>query len=192
MKIQQDFVKQSKDYIKLYGFSNETLEKISLEKFNDANYASKIFKNLADFTKFYLQEENKLYLKELNKISIKDKKVSKLIFDAILLKIKLIDKEILSQLLKYIAKNPNKTVISFDSLYRLSDSIWNWLEDNDIDFSYYSKRISLSCIISATMLFYLANDDMIKVENFVLKQLDAISNIAKIKNKFKNYFCNKS
>ena len=185
MNQREDFIAKSTEYIKLYGLNDNLLEKVSLEEFNDINYASKLFADVKEFLIYYLTEENKLFRNELNKCNIKDKRISDLIFEAVKLKLNMVDKEILTQIIKYIFTNPLTPEVAIDSLYRVSNVIWDWLGDNDLDFSYYTKRISLSLVVSTIMLYYVNTDDFSKVEALLSKQIYAISGFAKMKNAVK-------
>ena len=191
MNLQKDFIEASNQYIKLYGLSEESFQKISLELYDDINHFSKLFSNIQDFLNSYFIIENKRFKAELYDYKISEEsRMSDLIFEAIKLKLSLIDKEFLEQVIKYLALSPMSNGVSLDSLYRTSDTIWLWLGDNEIDFSYYTKRISLSMVVSSTLLYYIKIDNLDNVDSFLQTQLYAFSKIAKIKNKFCKYFSN--
>jgi rpsU-divergently transcribed protein len=184
----QKFLSDSIPYFIKYGLSDSILEKISLEKYKDINYHSKLFINLKDLLDFYFLVESNKFKSKLSEIKVtKSDKISDLVFQAVKIKLSIIDKSFLKQVIKYLSINIDSHSVAIDSLYKTSDSIWSWLGSNEIDFSYYSKRISLSLVISLTMLYSLTakNDD--EIDCFLRFQLKSFAGIGKIKNKICNF-----
>lgn len=186
--LREDFIVKSFDYVKKHGLSDDTLEKVALEVFEDISFYNKLFSDVSDYLNFYAICENKKFHDKLNQYEMsKDDKISDLVFKAIKLKIQLIDKDFLKKIVKFSSLNPKDFQVSLDSLYRTSDTIWSWLGDNNVDFSFYSKRVSLSLVISSTLVFYCSCNNEVALDNFIKTQLNAFSKIAKFKNKIKAF-----
>ena len=66
-------------------------------------------------------------------------------------------------------------------LYKTCDIIWRDCEDKSTDFSFYTKRLILSGVYSSTLSYWLNENDFTKVENFLQRRLDNVSNFGKIK-----------
>lgn len=186
-KLREDFIVKSQEYIKLYGLSDESFDRISIELFDDANYFAKLFKDIPDYLNQYFDIENKKFTAELN-TSIRDKneRISEKVFFAIKLKLSLVDKMMLEQVIRYQALHPLQNDMSLDALYRISDTIWSWLGNQEIDFSYYTKRISLSLVITSTLIYYANAENETNIDNYIKAQLAIFSNVAKFKNKICN------
>ncbi|MBT4989011.1 MAG: COQ9 family protein [Rickettsiales bacterium] len=189
--LRQDFIDKSLEFIRLYGLSEEVFEKVSIELYDDINHFSKLFTDIPDFLNSYLAVESQNFKKKLHSYEVNsESRISDLIFNAIKLKLSIIDKDILEQIIKYLAIHPLSNGLSLDSVYKISDTIWSWLGDNEIDFSFYTKRISLSMIITSTLLYYIKIDNLDNIDNFLRAQLYAFSKIAKIKHKISKCFGN--
>ena len=187
----QKFLSDSIPYFKKYGVSLSTIEKVSLELYDDINYHAKLFSNLRDLLDFYFLVESNKFKSKLSEIKVtKSDKISDLVFQAVMLKIHLIDKKLLEQIIKYLSTNFTSHNIAIDTLYKSSDIIWSWLGSNDIDFSYYSKRISLSFVISTTIVYSITSKTEKDLESFLKLQLKSFASIGRFKNKVCSFFDN--
>ena len=80
---------------------------------------------------------------------------------------------------------PKNSKIALNMLYKTCDIIWRDCGDKSTDFSFYTKRLILSGVYSSTLSYWLNESDFTKVEDFLQRRLNNISNFGKIK-KFKN------
>ena len=80
---------------------------------------------------------------------------------------------------------PKNSKIALNMLYKTCDIIWRDCGDESTDFSFYTKRLILSGVYSSTLSFWLNESDFAKVEDFLQRRLNNVSNFGKIK-KFKN------
>ena len=80
---------------------------------------------------------------------------------------------------------PKNSKIALDMLYKTCDIIWRDCGDKSTDFSFYTKRLILSGVYSSTLSYWLNESDFAKVEDFLQRRLNNVSNFGKIK-KFKN------
>ena len=80
---------------------------------------------------------------------------------------------------------PKNSKIALNMLYKTCDIIWRDCGDKSTDFSFYTKRLILSGVYSSTLSLWLNESDFAKVEDFLQRRLNNVSNFGKIK-KFKN------
>ena len=80
---------------------------------------------------------------------------------------------------------PKNSKIALNMLYKTCDIIWRDCGDKSTDFSFYTKRLILSGVYSSTLSYWLNESDFAKVEDFLQRRLNDVSNFGKIK-KFKN------
>jgi len=80
---------------------------------------------------------------------------------------------------------PKNSKIALNMLYKTCDIIWRDCGDKSTDFSFYTKRLILSGVYSSTLSYWLNESDFAKVEDFLQRRLNNVSNFGKIKN-FKN------
>ena len=80
---------------------------------------------------------------------------------------------------------PKNSNIALKMLYKTCDIIWRDCGDKSTDFSFYTKRLILSGVYSSTLSYWLNESDFAKVEDFLQRRLNNISNFGKIK-KLKN------
>ena len=76
---------------------------------------------------------------------------------------------------------PKNSKIALTMLYKTCDVIWRDCGDKSTDFSFYTKRLILSGVYSSTLSYWLNESDFTKVEDFLQRRLDNVSNFGKIK-----------
>ena len=76
---------------------------------------------------------------------------------------------------------PKNSKIALTMLYKTCDVIWRDCGDKSTDFSFYTKRLILSGVYSSTLTYWLNESDFTKVEDFLQRRLDNVSNFGKIK-----------
>ncbi len=78
--------------------------------------------------------------------------------------------------------HPRYGAIAPRTLYRTTDLIWRLTGDKSVDFSFYTKRATLSAVYSATLAFWLANPsaDLSRVEKFLDRRLRDVAAIPAI------------
>ncbi len=77
---------------------------------------------------------------------------------------------------------PKNSKMALTMLYKTCDVIWRDCGDKSTDFSFYTKRLILSGVYSSTLSYWLNERDFTKVEHFLQRRLDNVSNFGKIKN----------
>lgn len=83
--------------------------------------------------------------------------------------------------LSFLAR-PDQAKRASQTLYRTVDAMWRAAGDRATDFSFYSKRATLSAVYSATLLAWLADDspDMDETKAFLDRRLADVANIPKL------------
>ena len=76
---------------------------------------------------------------------------------------------------------PKNSKIALTMLYKTCDVIWRDCGDKSTDFSFYTKRLILSGVYSSTLSYWLNESDFNKVEDFLQRRLDNVSNLGKFK-----------
>ena len=76
---------------------------------------------------------------------------------------------------------PKNSKLALDMLYKTCDIIWRDCGDKSTDFSFYTKRLILSGVYSSTLSYWLNESDFAKVEDFLQRRLNNVSNFGKIK-----------
>ncbi len=111
----------------------------------------------------------------------------------ILKRLKMIDNLFDRKLILNIAfkqKSPFKLI---RMLFNISDEIWHISGDTSTDFNFYSKRIILMNIYTASFFYFLRDSslDLSKTKIFIDKQIDSVLKFGKFKSKFSNIFYSK-
>ncbi len=73
------------------------------------------------------------------------------------------------------------------AVWHTADTIWNGLGDTSDDFNWYSKRMTLSAVYSASALFWLgdAGFDLAATKAFVDRRIDDVMQFEKVKADFR-------
>lgn len=73
------------------------------------------------------------------------------------------------------------------AIWHTADTIWTGLGDSSDDFNWYSKRVTLSGVYSASALFWLGDDsfDMEPTKAFVDRRIDNVMQFEKVKADFR-------
>ena len=149
--------------------------------------------NLFNNSLVYIVQEFNIYLDNEMKESFKKSKSKNLripdkIKSQIILRLKAANKfkESVRTSLSMMAL-PKNSKIALNMLYMTCDKIWRDCGDKSTDFSFYTKRLILSGVYSSTLSYWLNESEFAKVEDFLQRRLNNVSNFGKIK-KFKNVF----
>ena len=69
------------------------------------------------------------------------------------------------------------------ALWRTSDKIWNSIGDDSYDFSWYTKRLILSSVYSAVLIFWLEDESMnfMETRDFVTRRIADVMRVERIK-----------
>jgi ubiquinone biosynthesis protein COQ9 len=148
----------------------------------------KLFKNGAiDFIDVFSEIIDVEVKNNYNNLETKPQRVPEKIKNIILMRLSLYNqyKEAVRSSLSITAL-PHNSKKSVKILYRTCNNIWRMSGDKSTDFSFYTKRISLSVVYTSTLLFWL-NDSSVDQEstgNFLDRRLNDISKISNFKKPF--------
>lgn len=87
----------------------------------------------------------------------------------------------------FLALAPN-TPAGLKLLYRTVDAMWHAIGDRSVDFSFYTKRVLLAGVVSATTLYWLDDDSENSSESwaFLDRRLADVLRIPKIRQRAEN------
>ena len=90
-------------------------------------------------------------------------------------------REAVSRAMQVLAK-PQNAPVAVQTLYRSIDCMWRIAGDRSVDFIFYSKRVLLAGVYSATLAFWLANPnaDQEKLDQFVSRRLSEVAFLPKV------------
>ena len=154
-----------------------------IEKDNIRNLFNNSLVNIVQEFNVYLDNEMK---ESFKKSKSKNFRIPDKIMSQIILRLKAANKfkESVRISLGMMAL-PKNSKIALDMLYKTCDIIWRDCGDKSTDFSFYTKRLILSGVYSSTLSYWLNESDFAKVEDFLQRRLNNVSNFGKIK-KLKN------
>ena len=74
-------------------------------------------------------------------------------------------------------------------LFNVSDEIWHLSGDTSTDFNYYTKRIILMNVYSASFFYFLqdSSKEYLKTKDFIDKQISYVLKFGKLKSNLLNY-----
>ena len=90
-------------------------------------------------------------------------------------------KEVVRRTMAVLAR-PQHAKLAAKLLYDTVDVMWRTAGDTSTDYNFYTKRVTLSAVYSATLLAFLADNsaDMAKTEAFLDRRLADIARIPKL------------
>jgi len=186
-KLKSKFLKTALELLPLYGLSDELLTETEKQ-----TSFSNVFPSIKDLVEYHLENNDVLMLKELKKQEKKNLKIRDKIKAAILIRFSLNDREIITEIAKFLLK-PQNADLAFKSLAKTCDEIWIFAGDNSADFNYYTKRGLLAAIYSATLAYYIKKTDITNedLEKFINNRISNILELGSFKDKITNFFCKK-
>ena len=124
----------------------------------------------------------------LGKKSLKDLRVRDRIALGVRTRLELLapHREALRMALRHLAPPPRNIALP-KMVWRTADILWRAAGDTATDYNYYTKRILLSGVITATTLFWLKDDsdDFEKTWAFLDKRIDNVLKVGKVIGKLK-------
>jgi len=78
---------------------------------------------------------------------------------------------------------PQNAFLGAQAMWGTADAIWTALGDTSEDLNWYSKRATLSGVLSATVLYWLGDDSMDQTDTwaFLDRRIDEVMQIEKVK-----------
>ena len=133
---------------------------------------------------FINQEMKNLKSKDFKKLRVNEK-----IRFLILSRLKIIDKFFdRKSIFKLVVKQKSISKAGV-MLFNISDEIWYLSGDTSTDFNYYTKRIILMNVYSASFFYFLqdSSKEYLKTKDFIDKQISYVLKFGKLKSNLLNY-----
>ena len=133
---------------------------------------------------FINQEMKNLKSKDFKKLRVNEK-----IRFLILSRLKIIDKFFdRKSIFKLVVKQKSISKAGV-MLFNISDEIWYLSGDTSTDFNYYTKRIILMNVYSASFFYFLQDSakEYLKPKDFIDKQISYVLKFGKLKSNLLNY-----
>ncbi len=179
-----NILQSAKKHVRENGWSRDLLKKLLNKKVNsgDLNY---LFPNgYTDLLDLALFEINQILENKIKKINIINFPVSKRMKKILSIRLNILndDKIFYKKTFNHLLLPQNSRIMK-KNLYNTVDNMWYLAGDNSTDFSFYTKRLILAAIYT-NALFVLFNKDLEEANQNIDNNLERISKIPKIKNRF--------
>mgnify|MGYP005720245161 CR=1 FL=1 len=159
--------------------NQKKIEEVNKNVLYDGINSLIIFINL-----FINQEMKTLISKDFKKLRVNEK-----IRFLILSRLKIIDKFFDRKLIfKLVVKQKSLSKAGV-MLFNVSDEIWHLSGDTSTDFNYYTKRIILMNVYSASFFYFLRDNstEYSKTKDFIDKQISYVLKFGKLKSNLFNF-----
>ena len=187
-KVRKKILEDVKLHISENGWNIDIIEYLS----NKTNFKKKDLVVLLPeknntLIKIYLEEINKKIKNKIIKLNFSNLRTHQRIRELIILRLNIMlkEKKLISKTFFYLLLPQNYKLAS-KYLYRVVDEMWYLSGDKSTDFNFYSKRVILSSIYTATIMHFINNDNIQDTIEFLDKQLKKVSKIPEIKKSIKD------
>ena len=128
-------------------------------------------------------------MKTLKSNDFKKLRVNEKIRFLILSRLKIIDKFFDRKLIFKLVVKQNSISKAGMMLFNVSDEIWHLSGDTSTDFNYYTKRIILMNVYSASFFYFLRDNsaEYSKTKDFIDKQISYVLKFGKLKSNLLNF-----
>ncbi len=183
-KKKQVLLENAKKIVRKNGWSNNVLKKLINNQVTSSDLIYLFPSGYMDLLNFALEEINNSLENKVRKINIINFPLSKRIKKILFLRIAILnnDRVFYKKTFNHLLLPHNSKTMK-KNLYKSIDDIWYLAGDNSTDFSFYTKRITLT-LIYINALFVLYNKNLQEAELNIDKNLKKISKIPKLKDKF--------
>ncbi len=169
------------------GWTESNLLKSTEEAGFDVNYSEIAFPSgIADIVDYYALKSNEKMLESLDKLDISSMKIRERISSGVMAKIQTYseNREAVRKLGVFYAL-PKNAPRSLKNISDTVNEIWYVAGDISADFNYYTKRLLLAGVYSATILYWLndESDNYAGTKKFLDKRIEDVMKIQKCKGK---------
>lgn len=167
------------------GWSDKTLEAAIDDSGVDAGLAKLAFpRGPLDLAMGYHYQGDADMRKAMAALDLSTMRYSERVAKAISLRLELADKEAVRRGMAFFAL-PQNAGDGTRALWHTADAIWESLGDTSRDYNWYTKRMTLSAVYSACVLFWLG-DEAGETEAFIDRRIANVMSFEKSKAKFRN------
>ncbi len=167
------------------GWSDATLEAAIAESSVKADLAKLAFpRGPLDLALGYHYQGDADMRKAMAALDLSEMRYSDRVAKAISMRLELADKEAVRRGMAFFAL-PQNAGDGTRALWHTADAIWESLGDTSRDYNWYTKRMTLSAVYSACVLFWLG-DEAGETEAFIARRIANVMSFEKTKAKFRN------
>ncbi len=155
----QDICSTLLTYVGRYGWTLRALEETQKEWCLPPDHFSRLFpKGIDSAIEITSYQADEQMLENLEKAQEKKEKIRARIATAVRERLMVVadHRDVVTKTLSYLSL-PQHLLLGCRCLYHTVDTIWYWAGDEATDFNFYTKRILLAGIYSATMLYWLSD-----------------------------------
>ena len=177
-------LEDAKIYVRKNGWTKNLLKKLINNKTKSYDLGYLFPNGYSDLLSLALNEINKSLENKISKINIINFSISKRMKKILQTRLEILDadKIFYRKTFNHLLL-PNKSKLMKRNLYKSVDKMWYLAGDNSTDFSFYTKRLILAAIYT-NALFVFFNKDIKEASINIDKNLEKISKIPKIKERF--------
>ncbi len=177
-------LEDAKIYVRKNGWTKNLLKKLINSKIKSYDLGYLFPNGYSDLLSLALNEINKSLENKISKINIINFSISKRMKKILQTRLEILDadKIFYRKTFNHLLL-PNKSKLMKRNLYKSVDKMWYLAGDNSTDFSFYTKRLILAAIYT-NALFVFFNKDIKEASINIDKNLEKISKIPKIKERF--------
>ena len=169
-----------------HGWSDEIVSLVNADIQKTSSTEKPVFSGVKDLISDFLERNDNLMLSSLEKVDINKLRIRQRIRKAVITRLLQIPKGVIKHTAKFLA-NPLNSDVALKSLANTCDKIWYWAGDESTDFNYYTKRILLGAVYTASFAYYLKEEECSTddLSIFVENRIDNVLKLGDVKNKFK-------
>jgi ubiquinone biosynthesis protein COQ9 len=177
------------------GWGNTNFNKTAAELF-EYGYIEAIFPDgINSFNQYVISLIDDAFVRNIKKIDISKLKHREKVSNILNIRIKTLhdffgstpkSKEVFKKFIANFSLQPVKAITSH---FEAVDSFWHLAGDKSADFSYYTKRLTLSYIYSSAIIYSLndASENFTDTQKFIERRIDDVMKINNIKAKLKSF-----
>ena len=184
-QIKKDLLSDALEYVPFYGWSQLTIkELVSKKKYNIEEIDSFFPRGGVDLALFFHQMGDELMVKELISTDFSKSRIRDRIAAAINLRLNIALEHRLSVKKSLgLFSTPMYIHDGSQAIWYTADKIWIAIGDKSYDINFYSKRIILSAVYSACLLYWLDDEsqDFVDSREFIKRRIDNVMFIEKLK-----------
>ncbi|MDX1975613.1 MAG: COQ9 family protein [Rickettsiales bacterium] len=187
----KQIIEQALPLVPFEGWTQATLSKAAHAAGYRKTDAIRVFPNGAiEAVDCFMQQGDEELVARLQSYSLDTMKIRARIATAVRLRIELhaehreaLRKAVTMQSLPFYAMHGMK------NLYRTVDTIWHGIGDNSTDFNFYTKRLTLAAVYTATVLFWLDDTSPSQEASwaFLDRRIEDVMKIEKAKQKIRSW-----
>ena len=180
--IQYNILKATLKMVPFHGWSAQALENACAKLgYEPHSYQLYFEDGITSVVDKYLQDIDQMMIDEILKLPLESMKIRERILESVMIRLKIQEhnKIITSKTTAFLAM-PQNLKFATQCAWRTVDIIWREAgKDTSTDYNYYTKRTLLAGVYTATLMYWLAENDDEKVRKFLTTQINMVIGIGK-------------